>query len=122
MTDVTKRLRYLAPRRIETPRLAARNGGELLELVKKNRQRISNLLKQYMEKPTPILFINDISIYLQSGDFETLAKAIGKASTLVANGYYGKTLSNDYSTGVSSLERELMDKLVATMDLRIHLT
>jgi len=121
-TDVTRRLRYLAPRRVETPRLVARDGEELLDLVDKNRRRIRRLLRNYVENPTPILFVNDISIYLQSGDFDTLAYAIGKASTLVANGYYGKTLSNDHSTGVSALERELMDKLAALMDLRITLT
>jgi len=121
-TDLTNRLKYLAPRRVETPRLAARNGKELLVLVKKNRSRISKLLKQYTGKPTPILFVNDISIYLQSGDFRTLSSAISKASTLVANGYYGKALSNDFSTGVSDLEQKLMDKLAAMMDLKIHLT
>jgi len=120
-TDVTKGLRYLVPRRVETPRLAARNGEELLDLVEKNRQRIGRLLKRYLEEPTSILFVNDISIYLQSGDFDTLAATIKKASTLVANGYYGKTLSSDYSTGVSSLERRLMDKLVAMMDVKIRL-
>jgi hypothetical protein len=120
-TDATRRLRYLAPRRVETPRLAARNGEELLDLVEKNRRRIGRLLKNYVEKPTPILFVNDVSIYLQSGDFETLAKAIEEALTFVANGYYGKVLSNDYSTGISALERELMDKLAAMMDLRIRL-
>jgi len=121
-TDVTEGLRYLAPRRVETPRLAARNGEELLGLVEKNRRRIRKLLEEYVEKPTPILFVNDISIYLQSEDFDTLASAICRASTLIANGYYGRALSNDYSTGVSALERSLMDKLAAMMDLRISLT
>lgn len=122
VTNATQKLRYLTPRRIETPRLSAASGKELLELIEKNGSRIRRLLQKYREKPTPILFINDISIYLQCGDVTALDKTISTSSTFIANGYYGKTLTNDFSTGISTLERELMNRLIAMMDLKINLT
>jgi hypothetical protein len=65
--------------------------------------------------------LNDISIFLQSGDFDTLWAVLRQASTVVANGYYGKTLSHDFSTGVSALERGLMERLLTLADIRIRL-
>jgi len=114
-------LRYLAPRKVETPRLAASNGAELLSLVEKNRRRIERLLSRFTKAPTMVLFLNDISIFLQSGDFDALWAVMHQASTVVANGYYGKTLSHDFSTGVSTLERGLMERLLTLVDIRIKL-
>ncbi len=114
-------VRYLAPGRVETPRLTARNGEELLKLVEENRKRIYPLLKSFIAKPTPILFANDLSLYLQSGDLKTLYNTTQAASTFVGNGYYGSTLANDFSTGISGRERELMDQLAAAMDIKIRL-
>ena len=114
-------LRYLAPRSVETPRLAASNGKELLSLVEKNRRRIERLLSRFTEAPTMALFLNDISIFLQSGDFDTLWATMRQAPTVVANGYYGKTLSHDFSTGISDLERRLMERLLTLVDVRIKL-
>ena len=123
--EVSKRpdgVRYLAPGRVETPRLSAGSGEELRKLVEENRRRIYPLLRSYISKPTPILFVNDVSLYLQSGDLRTLYEATQSASTFVGNGYYGSTLADDFSTGVSAKERELMDRLAATMDIQIRLT
>jgi hypothetical protein len=113
--------RYLAPRRVEAPRLKAKNSKELLDLVNKNKRRIKRCLKNYIDKPTPILFINDVSIYLQSGDLNTIIETISKASTVVANGYYGNTLIYDFSTGVSARERKLVEELASIMDIRINI-
>ncbi len=113
---------YLAPRRVETPRLTARDGNELLRLVEVNRKRIYPILKSYISRPTPILFANDISLYLQSGDLRTLHDMTQAASTFVGNGYYGNTLANDFATGISGTERGLMDQLAAAMDFKIILT
>jgi hypothetical protein len=68
-----------------------------------------------------VLFLNDISIFLQSGDFDTVWGAMRQASTVVANGYYGDTLSHDFETGVSALERGLMKRLITLVDIRIKL-
>jgi len=115
-------VRYLAPGRVETPRLTAKSGEELLKLVEENRKRIHPLLKNYISKPTPILFTNDLSLCLQSGDIKTLHDTMQAAGTFIGNGYYGNTLADDFSTGISARERELMDQLAVTMDIQIRLT
>jgi len=68
-----------------------------------------------------ILFINDTSIYLQSGDYETILSTVRAADTLIANGYYGRTMEFDFDTGISMVERELMDKLIMSADIVIKL-
>ncbi|MEM2921125.1 MAG: hypothetical protein QXF26_02270 [Candidatus Bathyarchaeia archaeon] len=120
-SKIPKGLRYLSPRCVYTPRLSSRCARELLELVEKNRRRILPLLRSYLSKPTPILFANDLSIYLQSGDMMTIQRVVQTASTFVGNGYFGTTLMGDFNTGVSQMERELMERLAATMDIRIRL-
>jgi hypothetical protein len=113
--------RYLTPQRVETPRLSARSTRELLHLVKLNEKRIRPLLKEFVETPTSILFVNDISIYLQSGSDEPILSVMRSSETFVANGYFGSTLHSDFETDVSSTERRLMKKLANTVDFAINL-
>lgn len=122
ITTAHKEVRYLAPPRVETPRLKATSAEELLSLVQLNAERIRPLLEEYMTTPTPILFINDISIYLQSGQIDPVLRAAGQAETLVANGYYGEYFSQNHGTGVSKRERDLMDLLASQMDIIIKLS
>jgi hypothetical protein len=116
-TDIVKRIRYLTPQIVETPRLSAHSSDELLQLVKTNKERIDPLLKEYLENPTKIAFINDMSMYFQSGAFDLILSVSRKADTFVANGYYGKFFAFDFGTGVSKIERDLMDKLAQYMDI-----
>lgn len=120
-TEATKSVRYLTPEKVETPRLRAQSAEELLELVRLNEERIKPLLTRYIENPTPILFINDISIYLQQGSAEPVLSAAKKAETFIANGYYGRYFAFDYGTGVSKVEKELIDTLGERMDIVIKL-
>lgn len=120
-TEATKRVRYMTPKKVETPRLRAESAEELLELVRLNEEIIRPLLMEYIENPSPILFINDISIYLQQGSAEPVLAASKKAETFIANGYYGKYFAFDYKTGVSKVEKELIDILVEEMDIVIRL-
>lgn len=121
-TEVHKRVRYLAPQKVETPRLRADSAEELLSMIQLNVDRILPLLEEYFEKPSPILFVNDISIFLQSGSADPIMRAVEIAETFIANGYYGDRLSEDQGTGVSEVERELMDLLSTEMDKVINLT
>ncbi len=114
-------LRYLAPSKVETPRLSAASAEELISMVRLNEGRIRPLIDEYVASPTPILFINDVSIYLQSGSAEPVLRAFGEAETAVVNGYYGEYFVDDRGTGVSRLERELMDLLASKVDLVIRL-
>lgn len=114
-------IRYLFPKRVATPRLSAKSANELLHLVDLNEKHIRPILKEYQDKPTPILFVNDISIYLQSGFAELIISVIAIAKTFIANGYYGRRLEPDFKTGISNIERKLMIKLSNNVDVAIKL-
>ncbi len=109
----------LMPDEIRTPRLSARTSEELLQLATHNKQKIERLLYEFQAHPSRILFINDVSIYLQSGKLERLWDTIKLAETVVANGYLGTRLEEDLGTGVSTRERRLMEELASRMDVVI---
>ena len=115
------RIRYMAPKEIKTPRLTARNAEELLELADKNKLEIDVLLNAFNKNPSKVLFVNDVSIYLQRGELERILGVFSKAETIVANGYLGERLREDFSTGVSLRERNLILKMADKMDKVIRL-
>ena len=114
-------IRYLSCEDIKTPRLSARSPSELLELADYNRRILKRLLKEFISSPTRILFINDVSLYLQRGKFDLLWSALEKADTAIINGYYGEKLRDDLGTGLSERERRLMNKLADKVDILIRL-
>ena len=113
--------RLLRSEPIVTPRLSARTGAELFELAEINRHAIQELLDAFHAKPSRILFVNDVSIYLQRGNLESLWTAFELAETVIANGYIGESLREDLWTGISSRERRLMKALARRMDQVIRL-
>ena len=116
-----KKIRVLKSDSIATPRLSAANAEELLRLTKSNRDITRQLLESYIEDTTPVLFINDVSIHLQSGELKPILEAASKAETVIINGYMGETLKDDQGSGVSHREHALMNKLRQTMDQEIRL-
>ena len=114
--EMLEQLRYLTPIRVETPRLSAEDADHLLHLIKLNHDAILPLLQDFINKPSTVLFINDISIFLQSGSSEAVLSTIETSETFIANGYYGKYFAFDHDTGVSKTERDLMDLLASKMD------
>jgi len=112
-------VRCLMSDEIRTPRLSAETSEELLDLADQNREKIERLLDEFQDHPSRILFINDVSIYLQSGKLERLWDTIKLAETVVANGYLGTRLEEDLGTGVSARERRLMEELASRMDVVI---
>ena len=116
-----QRVRYLAPKEVWPPRLKARDPEELISLAEKNREEIEVLLATYSKEPSEILFVNDVSIYLQRGDIETLWGALSKARTLVVNSYFGERLSDDHGTGISTREKNEVLALAERMDMVIRL-
>jgi GTPase SAR1 family protein len=115
------RVRCLRADIMKTPRLSARDADELIEYADHNRKITGGLLDDFTLKPTSILFVNDVSIYLQRGEINRLWRAFEAAETVVANGYYGERLKADYGTGLSSRERTLMEELASRMDRVIRL-
>lgn len=122
LTEACRGVRYLTPQRVETPRLKAKSAEELLNMVRYNAESIKPLLEEYIAEPSPILFVNDISMYLQSGSVDPVLEAVGRAETFIANGYYGEYFSEDLRTGVSRMERDLMDQLASHMDVVVWLS
>lgn len=120
-SDKLNNLRYLAPDIVETPRLSARSASELHYLVSLNEKRIRPIIIKYIEKPTPILFVNDISLYLQSGVDENVLSAMKTAETFIANGYYGEMLRSEFEKEVSKVEKKLMGKLANSVDIVVRL-
>lgn len=121
LSDHVKHVQYLTPPRVETPRLSAKSKEELRHLVAVNEACIRPLLTTFVEAPTPILFVNDISIYLQSGDDTPILAAMEVAETFIANGYYGRTITSDFAAEVSTTERRLMQQLINAVDRVIAL-
>ena len=114
-------VRYLAPSRIETPRLSARSSQELQHLIALNKQRITPLLHAFLHSPSSILVINDVSLYLQSGSLALVTQAIRATDTCIVNGYYGQSIQTKIEDPVSRIERTLMDRLIDIMDIVVTL-
>lgn len=124
ITDMVKlpsTVRILQPKKVYAPRHSAKNRDELLRQVEQNATSIEESIGQYLNDVTPILFINDLSLYFQSGRFEKAFKAMDQADTFAANAYYGTTFRNDLGTGVSETERRIVETIAKKADLLIHL-
>ena len=70
---------------------------------------------------TLILFVNDLSLYFQSGRYGKALEAMEQAETFVANAYHGETLENDLGTGISETERKAVEAFAGRADMLIHL-
>lgn len=124
LAEVTKaaaEVRYLKPKEVKAPRAMAENAEELMRLANFNRQVIAKTLTEYLQNPTPLLFINDVSIYLQAGGIMKVLSAIHESQTCIANGYFGKKLAVDFGTGISRREQTMMRRLMREMDVTIRL-
>jgi hypothetical protein len=114
-------VRYLRSAFIKPPRLDGRTKEEVLDLAKSNAAELRKLLQAFLNKPSDTLFINDLTLYLHSGDAEFLFFVLAKASTFIANAYEGSRLLDDRDSGISSRERHLVSELEKRMDLTIRL-
>jgi hypothetical protein len=103
---------------IFAPRLTAKSPEERDRLAQANAISIERMFEEYRRQPSDVLFINDVSIYLQAGDLESLWDVISLSKTAVMNGYYGKTLGED---PLSQRERREMDRLIERCDRVIWL-
>ncbi len=95
------------------PRLSSKIEAEAVEKAVRNARKIEVLFWKYHELQRDILFMNDISLYLQAGRAAQLVRRMEKAATVVANGYFGEKLG---SGTLSRREREEMEALKAYFD------
>ncbi len=105
---------YLSTR-LEPPRLSSANEEEAAAKAERNAEKIDNLFREYNAFDRDILFVNDISVYVQAGKAERLYGQLKKASTLVANGYYGTKLGGGT---LSERERREMGMLIECVSAR----
>lgn len=91
---------------IVTPRLTGKTEKEMEQLAALNKNRIEDLFNQYL--PKPVLFMNDVSIYLQRGTVDALVLIMSSSRTCIMNGYFGTSLGEDV---FSIKEKKKMMKL-----------
>ncbi|MEM0442583.1 MAG: hypothetical protein QXS57_04670 [Candidatus Caldarchaeum sp.] len=117
----TSGIRYLRPARIYAPRLMACNAEDLRRYVALNVEEARKHLQAYSSSPTAVLAVNDATIFLHGAEVNELISYAAKASTFVATAYYGEKLSEDYGTGLSTLERRRVEELLKHVDVRLRL-
>jgi hypothetical protein len=110
-------MRILVPAgKLHAPRIEGKTANEVVYLARVNAQLIQELLEAYLMAPTPILFINDVSMYLLAGEVKPLLKVVKLAETFVANSYEGLTLGQNHDSGISKREKSGLSLLKKAMD------
>ena len=120
-TDAVRAVRYLKPDKIFPPRLLGRDCEEVLKYAELNYRAAEKLFEEFAEKPSKILLINDLTIYLHRGEVERLLEIIGLAETFAATAYEGSVLEDDKGSGVTARERRLLSELKREMDIVLRL-
>jgi hypothetical protein len=111
---------YNLPGKIIPPRLEAENRRDLLRFAKQNYEKTSIALKEYNEKPTKILIMNDISIHLHVGDPEEIIKSIKQSETFFGNSYYGISISKNFSKNFSLREKKKIENVFKEIEQSYH--
>ncbi|MBC2735056.1 MAG: hypothetical protein HF981_11930 [Desulfobacteraceae bacterium] len=94
---------------ISAPRLSGRDEEEADLLAQTNAAAIEPLFKNPRLANCSILVINDVTLYLQAGNYDCLWAAIQPVETVLINAYYGDSFP-DYR--LSRQERRLTELLI----------
>jgi len=98
---------------IVAPRLTGKTVEEVETFARHNAKLIDELFVEYLKNPSKVLFINDVSIYLQGGDLNELLALLHATPTVIMNGYYGFSLGGGK---LGERERENMKTLQSRCD------
>ena len=98
------------------PRLRASNKKELYQYAQMNYEKTFEILEIFNEEPTPILVINDISIFLHLGDIEYILNTIKQVNTFFGNTYYGSSIKRNFATLFSKKEKRSVKFLLKRVD------
>ncbi len=104
--------------KIKPPRLSSKSEEQAILIANENIPVIERLFQIYMQSRRHILFINDISLYLQAGSTARMTNYLKKAQTIVANGYLGDELGKG---PLSEKEAREMKALAKYFDAVIRL-
>jgi len=110
-------IRYLTAK-IVAPRLMGGSREEVEALAEQNALSIDHIFLQYLKNPSKVLFINDVSIYLQAGDLDRLLSLLNSTPTVIMNGYFGLSLGGGK---LGERERQEMEALKERCDRVISL-
>jgi GTPase SAR1 family protein len=103
---------------ILAPRLTGKDEHHTLKLAEKNATTIEKLFTNFFRQKREILFVNDVTLYFQAGDFEHFIKILDTASTHIINAYYGHTFSDSELT---RREKNLTEELMKLCDQIIEM-
>jgi len=108
---------------LEPPRLSSSSESEALEKAARNAQLIETLISR-LEPARDILFINDVTLFLQARSAARLIKAAGfdRRTTLVINGYRGERLGGGELTRHETREMSELEKQFADQGEVVRLT
>jgi len=98
------------------PRLKSRNVKELYNIACDNYKKTYEILYLFKENPTPVLIINDISIYLHIGNRKLLLDSIRKVNTFFGNSYYGSSMKSDFTKFFNLREKRLVENLIKKIE------
>lgn len=118
----TEAVRYLKPWRIIPPRLTGNSAEEVRAYAEENRLAIQPLIAEYLRRPTRILLINDITIYLHAGEFDEVEDVVKLSETFAATAYQGSRLSEDKGSGITERERKSVKRLKELVDEVLELS
>ena len=98
------------------PRLNAKNKNELYDNICHNFNKIYEIIEIYNGNPTPVLIINDISLFLHLGSNKYLINTINKSDTFFGNSYYGSSISSKFSKLISIREKRKVEFLIKKVE------
>jgi hypothetical protein len=98
---------------ILAPRLTGKDEDHTLRLAEKNATAIEKLFTKFFRQKREILFVNDVTLYFQAGDFERFIHILDTTSTHIINAYYGHTFSDSELT---RREKNLTEALMKLCD------
>jgi len=114
-----QQVNYLKPNTLYAPRLQGRSKEEVLNMAAKNASSIEPLLIRLASNPPDVLFVDDLTIYLQAGNMKLLTNLISSVTTFIATAYKGKILLDDRGSGLSRIEKNRLDCLLNDTNLNI---
>ncbi|MBY9014430.1 MAG: hypothetical protein KGD68_01930 [Candidatus Lokiarchaeota archaeon] len=98
------------------PRLKANNKKEIYSNICHNFNKIYEIMEIYNISPTPVLIINDISLYLHLGSNKYLINTISKSNTFFGNSYYGSSINSKFSKLISIKEKRKVESLIKNVE------
>ncbi len=98
------------------PRLKAKNKNDMYNNICHNFNKIYEIIEIYNISPTPVLIINDISLYLHLGSTRYLINTINKSNTFFGNSYYGSSISSKFSKLISIKEKRKVESLLKNVE------